>query len=187
MSINTEEQMITDHPLTPAKADVKPSVSGVSRTALAGIAGGVAFGVVGILTFVLIGSGLDHRSGPLFDPSLQSPKVIAVWTQIEPLPLFQTKPHVMLLGYVLFGIGHAFLFRSVAKAWPKGLTPRIWRLAVVIWSLSCLFFEFLGPFNLLGEPLGLVALELGFWAVMALVESTVIVFLLERAGGSTAL
>lgn len=160
------------------KAAVRPSVS---RTVAAGLAGGAALGIVGFLTFFLIGSGLDQRSGPLFDPAVQSPKFIAVWTEIEPLPLFTTQPQVMLLGYLLFGIGHAFLFRSVAKAWPEGAMPRTWRLALVIWSLSCLFFEFLAPFNLLGEPLGLVGLELGFWAVTALVESAVIVSILERA------
>ena len=49
----------------------------------------------------------------------------------------------------------------------------------VIWGLSCAFFELLGPVNLLGEPPGLVALELGFWAVAALAESLVVVFVLQ--------
>jgi hypothetical protein len=150
---------------------VKPSFS---RTLVAGLAGGAAFSVVGFLTFVLIGSG------PLFDPDIQSPKLIAVWTQMEPLPLFVTAPYAMLLGYLLFGIGHAFLLRSVAAAWPEGIAPRTWRLAVVIWGLSCLFFEFLGPFNLLGEPLSLVALELSFWAAAALADSAVVVSILRQ-------
>jgi hypothetical protein len=150
---------------------VKPSIS---RTLVAGLAGGAAFSVASFLTFVLIGSG------PLFDPDMQSPKLIAVWTQMEPLPLFVAAPYVVLLGYLLFGIGHAFLFRSVAAAWPEGAAPRTWRLAVVIWGLSCLFFEFLGPFNLLGEPLSLVALELSFWATAALADSTVVVSMLRQ-------
>jgi hypothetical protein len=156
---------------------MRPSIS---RTVVAGLAGGAVFCVATFVAFVLIGSGLDHRSGPLFDPSVQSAKVIAVWTQLEPLPLFVTKPHAMLLGYILFGIGHAFLFRSVAAAWPAGVIPRAWRLAVLTWGLSYLFFEFLGPFNLLGEPLSLVALELGFWGLGALAESAVLVSMLER-------
>lgn len=155
---------------------MKPTIP---RTLIAGVAGGVSFGFTTFLTFVLIGSGLDH-GGPLFDPSLQSAKVIAVWTQMEPLPLFVTQPHLMLLGYVAFGVGHALLYRSVAGAWPGHMTARIWRLAVVMWSLSYLFFEFLGPLNLLGEPPGLVALELSFWALAALVEAAVVVVMLER-------
>jgi hypothetical protein len=45
-------------------------------------------------------------------------------------------------------------------------------------GLSYLFFEFVGPFNLLGEPLALVALELSFWALAALAEAFVIVWIL---------
>jgi hypothetical protein len=55
------------------------------------------------------------------------------------------------------------------------------RLALTIWALSCLFFEFLGPFNLLREPIGLVALELAFWAVMAIAAAAVIVTILGHA------
>lgn len=161
---------------------MRPSIS---RTVLAGLAGGATFCVVTFVTFVLIGSGLDQSSGPLFDPAVQSAKLIAVWTQLEPLPLFVTQPHVMLLGYVLFGIGHAVLFRSVAPAWPDGAVGRAWRLTVVVWSLSYLFFEFLGPFNLLGEPVGLVMLELSFWAAAAFAESLVVVLLLPYRGFGT--
>ena len=146
----------------------------LGRTVIAGTIAGIVFNVVGFLTFVLIGSGLD-RNGPLLDPGLQSPKMIAVWTTIEPLPLFQTRPATMLLLYVLFGVTYAILFRSVAPAWPPGFVQRTGRLTLIIWALSCLFFELFGPFNLLGEPLGLVALELAFWAVMAVAAAAVIV------------
>jgi len=154
----------------------KRRVLGIPQTVGAGIAGGLAFIILTFVTFVLIGHG------PLSNPGLQSPKVLAVLNELEPLPLFATKPHVIFLGYLLFSISHALLFRSVADAWPEGAAPRIWRLALVGWSLSYLFFEFLGPFNLLGEPLGLVALELCFWAAAALVESAVIVLILQRDG-----
>lgn len=154
---------------------MKPSVF---RTLAGGLAGGTTFFVATFVTFVLIGSGLDHR-GPLFDPAIQSAKVIAVWTRIEPLPLFATAPHVVLLEYVLFGAAYALLFRSVVSAWPKSAWSGMWRLAVVIW-LSCAFFEFLAPVNLLGEPPSLVALELGFWAVAALAEAAVVVAVLRQ-------
>jgi hypothetical protein len=163
MSMTTEEQ-------TTAKAEVKPSLS---RTLGAGIAGGTVFIFVSFLTFVLLGSGW------LNDPSVQSAKLLAVMNDLEPLPLWQTAPHVIFIGYIVFNVGYAFLFRSVANAWPAGIAPRAWRLALVIWGLSTLFFEFLGPFNLLGEPLGLVVLELGFWAVTTFAASAVIVSILE--------
>ena len=155
---------------------MKPSIF---RTVVAGIAGSVVFSLGTYVTFALIGSGLDQHSGPLFNPSSQSAKFIAVWTQIEPLPLFETKPQLILLGYVLFCVGHAFLFRSVAAAWPRTIASRAWRLALVTWSLSYVFFEFLGPFNLLGEPPALVALELVFWATAALAEAAAVVAVLE--------
>jgi len=67
------------------------------------------------------------------------------------------------------------------RAWPAGFVQRTGRLTLTIWALSCLFFEILGPFNLLGEPFGLLALELGFWAVMALAAAAVIVAILEHS------
>ena len=93
-------------------------VLGIARTVGAGIAGGVTFIILTFVTFALIGHG------PLSDPGLQSPKVLAVLNELEPLPLFATKPHVIFLGYLLFSISHALLFRSVADAWPAGAAPR---------------------------------------------------------------
>lgn len=151
-----------------------------AKTLVAGLLGGLAFWVVTFLTFVLLGSGLDQASGPLVDPALQSPKLLAVWTEIEPLPLFATAPLLILAVYIAFALGHAFLFRSVQDAWPAGRWARTWRLALVLWSLSYLFFELLGPLNLLAEPLPLVALELAFWLAAALVETALIVALLVR-------
>jgi hypothetical protein len=153
----------------------------ITRTIFAGVLGGLAFWIVTFLTFVLAGTGLDQTSGPLVDQHLQSPKYLAVWTELQPLPLFATAPQLILAAYALFGVAYAFLFRSVKIAWPSGRWPRIWRMALVIWALSCLFFEFLGPLNLLGEPIPLAALELAFWAAAALVEATVVVGLLSAA------
>ncbi len=159
---------------------IKYAGAQIGKTVSAGAAGGLMFSITSFVTFVLIGHG------PLANPALQSPKVLAVLNELEPLPLFATKPHLVFLIYVLFGIGQAFLLRSVAPAWPERAGPRIWRLALVSWGLSCLFFEMLGPLNLLGEPLGLVALELVFWAAAALIEAAAIVLILQRNGGLEA-
>jgi len=180
MTQMTEAAVVTrpQQPLTLHREGdaMKPSIF---RTVVAGIAGSVVFSLGTFVTFALIGSGLDQHSGPLFNPSRQSAKFIAVWTQIEPLPLFETRPQLILLGYALFCVGHAFLFRSVATAWPRTIASRAWRLALVTWSLSYVFFEFLGPFNLLGEPPTLVVLELVFWAPAALAEAAAVVAILE--------
>lgn len=152
---------------------------------LVGLAGGAAFCVTVFLTFGLVGAGLDYN-GILFNPTLQSPKVIAVWKQIQPLPVMVTDRFVILGGFVLFAIGHAFLYRSVAVAWPKGIANRALRLTVIIWVFSALFFEFMGPFNLLHEPLQLQSLEFIFWAAAALAESFTLVIVFERIVAKSA-
>jgi hypothetical protein len=161
--------------VTTSQTTVRPtSRSSIARALIAGAVGGTVFNIVGFLTFVLIGTGLDN-SGPLLDSGLQSRKVIAVWTTMQPLPKFQTAPMAILAIYMLLGAGYALLFRSVERAWPKGFAQRTARLGSTIWGLSCVFFELLGPFNLLGEPLALVGLELAFWGLMALAAAAVIV------------
>src|SRR5689334_3207731 len=82
---------------------------------LAGLAGGIAFSAGNFLTFGLIGSGLDHKSGILFSSSNQSPKLIAVWTQFEPLPLIIRQPLSIPLIFIFFGIIHSTLYNLVVK------------------------------------------------------------------------
>lgn len=45
-----------------------------------------------------------------------------------------------------------------------------------------LFWEFFAPFNQFGEPLPLIALELSFWALIALAWAFAIAFVMEREG-----
>jgi hypothetical protein len=106
-------------------------------------------------------------------------KVIAVWKQIEPLPRVIETPAVILVGMVAFGLAYALLYRSVAAAWPAGIHPRAWRLALVIW-LATVFSEFMGPFNVLHQPLQLSVVAWGFWAVSAVAEAYTLVYVLDR-------
>lgn len=149
------------------------------KTILAGIAGGIAFNIVTTLTFKLIGLGWTG-GGILLDPSIQSKKLIAVWTEIEPLPLVVTTPQTIGIGIILFGIIHAFIYRWLAPSWPDGLVPRALRFGVLVFLLSFLFWEFFTPFNQFGEPLPLIGLELIFWAAIAFAESFVIASILEK-------
>ncbi len=145
----------------------------IFKTLLAGLAGGVALNFIMLLTFRLLGFGWNG-GGILLDPSIQSPKLIAVWTQIEPLPLIVSNPAPIITGLVLFGIGHAFIYQWFAPAWPPTIKARAWRMAALVFFLSFLFWEFFTPFNQFGEPALLIGLELIFWATIALVESFVI-------------
>jgi hypothetical protein len=144
-----------------------------------GIAGGMAVNLVMLLTFRAIGFGWDG-GGILLTSSIQSQKLIAVWTKLEPLPLVVVNPAPIIAGLVLFGIGHAFIYRWLSPAWPNGLTQRALRFAGLLFFMTFLFWEFFTPFNQFGEPLLLIALELCFWAAIALAESFAIAAVIER-------
>ncbi len=151
----------------------------ISKTIVAGLAGGMTLNIVMLLTFRLIGFGWNG-GGLLLDPSIQSQKLIAVWTKLEPLPLVVNAPAPIILGLILFGIGHAFVYQWIAPFWPEGIKARALRMAALVFFLSFLFWEFFTPFNQFGEPLPLIGLELIFWATIALAEAFVIAAVFER-------
>jgi len=157
------------------------------RTLLAGAAGGMAMNLAMLLTFRMIGFGGNGRRGILLNPSLQSPKLIAVWTTLEPLPLVVTNPLPIIVGIVLFGIAHAYLYRGLAPAWPAGMLPRAARLGGLVFVLSFLFWEFFTPFNQFGEPLTLIGLELIFWAIIAAADGLAIAAVMEWGASNPAL
>ena len=150
-----------------------------SKTILAGILGGMAMNLAMFLTFRLMGFGIDG-DGFLLDASVQSGKLIAVWTEIEPLPLIVERPAPIIFGIVCFGIIHAYLYRWISSAWPAGVLRRGLSFALVVFLMTFLFWEFFTPFNQFGEPLRLIAVELCFWAVIALADGLAIAWVIER-------
>jgi hypothetical protein len=152
---------------------------------IAGLAGGMAFLLGTFVTFALLGGSRKGETGVLFDPDTQHPKVIAAWKEIEPLPRVIDQPATILAGMVLFAVAYAFLYRSIASAWPAGTTARAARLAIVVW-IGAVFSEFMGPFNVLHQPLYLSLAAWVFWAVPALAEAFAIVTVLERPPRDTA-
>lgn len=154
----------------------------MGRTLIAGFAGGMTMNLVMLLTFRAIGFGWNG-GGILLTSSIQSQKLIAVWTKLEPLPLIVANPAPIIGGLVLFGIGHAFVYKWLSAAWPPGIMPRALRLAGLLFFMVFLFWEFFTPFNQFGEPLSLVALELSFWAAIAIAEAIVIASIMECGKG----
>lgn len=146
----------------------------------AGLAGGITLNVVMLLTFRLLGFGWNG-GGMLLASPMQSGKLIAVWTQLEPLPKIVAAPAPMMIGLVLFGLAHAAIYDWLAPHWPVGIAPRALRFAGLNFVLAYLFWEFFTPFNLFGEPIALVAIELIFWFVVAAAEAFVIAAIIERA------
>lgn len=149
------------------------------KTVLAGVAGGFAMNLAMLLTFRFIGFGA-RGDGILLDPSIQSRKLIAVWTELEPLPLVVDRPAFIIAGIVVFGIIHAYLFRWISPVWPVGIAKRGFRFAALVFLMTFLFWEFFTPFNQFGEPLPLIGLELVFWALIALADGLTISAIMER-------
>ncbi|MFC6018080.1 hypothetical protein ACFP2T_17955 [Plantactinospora solaniradicis] len=153
------------------------------RTLAGGLAGGAAVCVALYATFAAWGGSKRDEVGLLFDPSTQSAKLIAIWKEIEPLPLLISSPEPIIGSYFGFAIGYALIYRSVAAAWPSGIVNRVARLGSIIW-LAGAFFEFQGPVNLAHQPIRPTAIALAFWAVAALAEALAIVAVLDRGVGS---
>ncbi len=133
-------------------------------------AGWAAFNAAMFFTFRLIGFGVDGH-GILLNPQTQNAKLIAVWTKLEPLPLVVAKPHIIIVSLFVFAFMQAVVYKLLSPAWPAGIRQRALRLAALRFALTFLFWEFFTPFNQLGEPLPLIAVELCFWVIVALAES----------------
>ena len=149
------------------------------RAVIAGLAGGITMNLAMLLTFRAIGFGWQGH-GILLTSPLQSKKLIAVWTQLEPLPLVVANPMPIAVGLLLFGIGHAFIYKWLSIAWPLGIIQRALRLAGLLFFMTFFFWEFFTPFNQFGEPLPLIAVELSFWALIAIAEAFAIAVVMER-------
>ena len=164
------------------RREEKPSHA---RTIFAGLVGGVAMNVVMLITFRLLGFGMN-ANGILLDPNLQSSKVIDVWTKIQPLPLVVDRPAAIIAGIVLFGVIHAYIYRSIRPAWRAGIAWRGSVFSLVVFAMTFVFWEFFTPFNQLGEPLLLIALELAFWALIALADGYTIAAIMEHGRAQRA-
>ena len=155
---------------------MRPSIR---RTILAGLLGGLAINLSMLVTYRIIGFGLNEK-GILMDPNIQSPKLIRLWTE-PPRPRVLAMPPVVIgLGLVIFGIIHAFFYRTVSPVWPRGVARRAARMAFWVFLLIFLFWEFFTPFNQLHEPLPLIALELFFWAIIATCDAFAIALVMEK-------
>jgi hypothetical protein len=152
------------------------------RTVIAGVAGGIAMNLAMLLTFRLIGFGWEG-GGILLNPSYQSQKLIAVWTEIEPLPLVVKKPMAVIVGIIGLGILHAYLFNWLSYSWPTGVAKRAIRFACLVFLMTFVFWEFFTPFNQFGEPIYLIALELVFWALIAFADGFAISMIMREGRG----
>ncbi len=140
----------------------------------AGLAGAVAFTLANIVSNLLFFQ-LGH--GILFENPMQSDKIIAVMFELEPLPLMFTNGPLYLAIAAAIGVVHGLVFLWLAPVLGRSRAARGLGFAVVTWALMGLYFEFHTPFNMFGEPVALVAVELLFWAIVLLVHGMALSFL----------
>lgn len=133
-------------------------------------------GIVGIFASFAVSAPLLFAIGPftIFNEAIQSPKVIAVWGELEPLPLLVSNPVGFGLILTLLGAVHGLVFAIIAGGLPASMLKRGLLYGLIIWLLASLFFELQAPFAMLGEPLLLVLVELAIQFAGALMEGVTI-------------
>ncbi|RKF14849.1 hypothetical protein D6850_08235 [Roseovarius spongiae] len=139
----------------------------IARLARALIGGAVAFVLANIVSNVLF---FQVGAGFLFENRWQSDKLIAVLFETEPLPLMFTNGPLYMSIAAVIGAVHGLIFLWIEPVLPRATVPRGLAFGAILWALMALYFEFHAPFNMLGEPPVLVAVELAFWAAVLAVE-----------------
>ena len=147
------------------------------RAIIGGVAGILAGAAAAFPLLFVVGSST------VFNDELQSQKLLAVWNDLEPLPLVVSAPQAFVVVLILIGVAHGVVFALVAGGLPPGRLARGLAFGLVVWLMSNLFFELNGPYALLGEPLPLVGVELSVQFVGAMVEGIVISFIYGQARG----
>lgn len=113
----------------------------------------------------------------IFSSSLnQSPKLVAVWTTLEPVPQLGSLLPALLITPAIFGFLFAVLYDSIPGRTKirKGVA-----YGAILWGTIAVFFELFAPFGLFGEPLHLLAYELFLWFV-GLVSVSIIISVLYQ-------
>ena len=143
----------------------------------AGIAGGIGITLSNLVSQVLF---FQLGNEILFQSDQQSDKLIAVMTQMEPLPVMETDPGVYMTISVFIGALHGGIFAYIRDSLPENTIKSGLAYGGILWVLMALYFEFHAPFNMFGEPLPLLGLELFFWVIVVIVEGVLISTLYDR-------
>jgi hypothetical protein len=97
-----------------------------------------------------------------------------VLTQIEPLPLMFTNGLLYLLVGLFIGVLDGVVFTFIQESLPEQVFRRGIAFGLILWVLRALYFEFHVPFNMFGEPVWLVGVELFFWIIVVLIEGIIL-------------
>lgn len=108
----------------------------------------------------------------IFSDSLgQSPKLVAVWTTLEPVPQMTSLLPPLLITPVIFSFFFAVLYDSIPG---HGKIKKGFAYGIILWGTIAVFFELFTPLGLFGEPLHLLVYELVLWFVGLVTVSLVL-------------
>ena len=113
----------------------------------------------------------------IFSESMdQSPKLVAVWTSLEPIPSELSLTPALIITPILFSFFFAILYDSIpgSSRLRKGIS-----YGIILWGTIAVFFELFTPLGLFGEPLHILAYELFLWLI-GLVTVNVILSLIYK-------
>lgn len=100
----------------------------------------------------------------LADPARQSPKFLAAFTSVEPLPRISSAGGFALLVLVVgafLAVGYVLSRPDRSRPWwRRGL-----RFGLLAWVVMVPWFELYLPWNVLHEPFELVLVEAVCWAI----------------------
>lgn len=140
---------MTDHPVQPARS-LQPA-----RVILGAIVGAVGWQAGFTLFFGPI-------QGYLGDPALQSAKFISMFAD-DPRPWTSEIAWLMPVALLVISLFYSIAYGIVRPALPGSGLKKGLLFGFLLFAIASTWFEFFTPFNLMREPLPLVALELVAW------------------------
>jgi MFS family permease len=92
----------------------------------------------------------------------QSPKLVAVWTEISPVPSLVSLLPALTITPLIYSVVFVILYDSIPG---RTGTKKGFVFGVILWALIAVFFELFTPSGLFGEPIHLLAYELLLWFI----------------------
>ena len=119
---------------------------------------GIAIPITAVVhMFLLYGLFMNPVSQDIiFSESMgQSPKLVAVWTSLEPVPSEASLTPALIITPAIFSLLFAILYDSVPGS--GRLTKGI-AFGIMLFGTIAVFFELFTPLGLFGEPLHLLGI-----------------------------
>jgi len=107
----------------------------------------------------------------------QSPKLVAVWNTLEPVPSQLSLIPALIITPSIFSFFFAVLYDSIPG---KGKLKKGFAYGIILWGTIAIFFELFTPLGLFGEPLHLLGYELFLWFVGLVVVGIILSLIYKR-------